>query len=78
VDTGLTTAFLKGHLIKQKPASLRICALVDKPSRRRTAIDIEYTGFTVPNIFIVGYGLDWNEKYRNLPDIYAIQEHGDT
>ncbi len=74
VDTGLTTAFLKKYLIKQKPASLKICTLADKPSRRRTAIDIDYLGITVPDLFIVGYGLDWDEKYRNLPDIYVIQE----
>lgn len=73
VDTGITTSFLLNYLQKKKPASLKLCALTDKPSRRRVTVDIDYLGFTVPNKFIVGYGLDCDEKYRNLPDIY-IQE----
>lgn len=73
VDTGLTTSFLLDYLWKKKPASLKLCALTDKPSRRQIPVTIDYLGFTVPNNFIVGYGLDWDEKFRNLPDIYTLE-----
>lgn len=72
VDTGLTLSFLLDYLRKKKPASLRLCALTDKPSRRQVPVTINYLGFTVPNKFIVGYGIDWNEKFRYLPDICFI------
>jgi len=74
VDTGITTSFLLDYLKKKKPASLKLCALTDKPSRRRVTVPIDYLGFTVPNKFIVGYGLDCDEKYRNLPDIYTQED----
>jgi hypoxanthine phosphoribosyltransferase len=74
VDTGITTTFLLDYLNKQKPASLKLCALTDKPSRRSVTVPIDYLGFTVPNKFVVGYGLDCDEKYRNLPDIYAQED----
>jgi hypoxanthine phosphoribosyltransferase len=74
VDTGLTIAFLLGYLRKKRPSSLKLCALADKPSRRRVPLTIDYLGFTAPNKFLVGYGLDWDEKYRNLPDICVIEE----
>ena len=74
VDTGITVAFLLEYLKKRKPASLRLCALTDKPSRRRVPVSIDYTGLTVPDKFLVGYGLDYNEKYRNLPDICVLEE----
>ena len=74
IDTGRTTAFLLEYLQKKKPASLRLCCLVDKPSRRQVPVTIDYLGFTVPNKFIVGYGIDWNEKFRNLPDICILEE----
>jgi hypoxanthine phosphoribosyltransferase len=74
IDTGLTTAFLCGYLRQKGPASLKLCALTDKPSRHKVAINIDYLGFTVPDKFIVGYGLDWGEKYRNLPDICSVEE----
>ena len=73
VDTGLTTGFLLDYLRKKKPASLKLCALTDKPSRRQTPVTIDYLGFTVPNKFIVGYGIDWDEKFRNLPDICVLE-----
>ncbi len=73
VDTGLTTAFLLDYLGKKRPASLKVCALTDKPSRRRVPVTIDYLGFTVPDKFIVGYGLDWDEKFRNLPDICFME-----
>jgi hypoxanthine phosphoribosyltransferase len=72
VDTGLTIAFLLDYLRKRKPASLKLCALTDKAERRQIPVTIDYLGFTVPNKFIVGYGIDFNEKFRNLPDICAL------
>jgi len=76
IDTGLTTAFVLDYLGKKKPASLKVCALTDKPSRRQTPVNIDYRGLTVPNKFIVGYGLDWDERFRNLPDIYVVENEG--
>lgn len=73
VDTGLTIAFLLDYLQKRKPASLKLCALTDKPSRRRVPVNIDYLGLTVPDKFIVGYGLDWDEKFRYLPDICVLE-----
>jgi hypoxanthine phosphoribosyltransferase len=74
VDTGITVAFLMDYLKKKRPASLALCALLDKPSRRRVSIAIDYLGITVPDRFLVGYGLDFNEKYRNLPDVCVLEE----
>jgi hypoxanthine phosphoribosyltransferase len=74
VDTGITTFFLLEYLKKKKPASLKLCTLTDKPSRRRVPVPIDYLGFTVPNKFIVGYGIDCDEKFRNLPDICVIED----
>ena len=76
IDTGLTTCFLADYLQKQSPASIKLCALIDKPCRRQTPIRIDYSGFTVPDEFLVGYGLDYNEKYRNLADICIIKGKG--
>ncbi len=74
IDSGLTTSFLCDYLRRKEPASLRLCALADKPSRRQIPVRIDYLGFTVPDEFIVGYGIDWNEQYRNLPDICVPEE----
>lgn len=74
VDTGVTVAFLLDYLRKKKPASLKLCALADKPSRRKVPVTIDYLGFTVPNKFIVGYGIDWDEKFRYLPDICVLED----
>ena len=76
VDTGLTTVFLLDYLRKQKPASVKLCTLTDKPSRRQTPVTIDYLGFTVPDKFIVGYGIDCDEKFRNLPDICFLEGEG--
>ena len=73
VDTGHTTRFILDYLREQKPASLKICALTDKPSRRQVPVEIDYLGFTIPNEFIVGYGIDWDERFRNLPDICIVE-----
>ena len=74
IDTGTSLSFLLDYLKKKKPASLKLCALTDKPSRRRLPVKIDYLGLTVPDKFLVGYGLDCDEKYRNLPDIYVLEE----
>ncbi len=74
VDTGITISFLLDYLRKKKPASLKFCSLTDKPSRRQVPISIDYLGFTVPNKFIVGYGLDFNEEFRYLPDICFVED----
>jgi hypoxanthine phosphoribosyltransferase len=73
IDTGLTTQYFVKYLKRKKPASVRLCALTDKPSRHKTDAKIDYLGFTVPDKFIVGYGIDWDEKYRYLPDICYIE-----
>ena len=67
LDSGLTLSYIKGILETKKPSSVRICTLLDKPSRRTAKITADYTGFAIPDEFIVGYGLDYAEKYRNLP-----------
>ncbi|MFC2041050.1 hypoxanthine phosphoribosyltransferase [Chloroflexota bacterium] len=73
VDTGLTTSFLLDYLRRKRPASLKLCALTDKPSRHQVPVNINYLGFTVPDKFLVGYGLDWDENFRNLPDICVLE-----
>lgn len=74
VDTGLTVAYFLGYLRRKKPASLRLCSLLDKPARHRVPVSIDYLGLNVPDRFVVGYGIDWNEKYRYLPDIRVLAE----
>ncbi len=74
IDSGLTSSFLLDTLWSKNPTSLKICSLLDKPSRRQTVVHIDYLGFTVPDIFIVGYGLDFDEQYRYLPDICCLEE----
>ena len=69
LDTGLTLAYLRGLLLQQRPASLKIAALLDKPARRLEKIEADYVGFTLPNHFVVGYGMDFAERYRHLPEI---------
>jgi hypoxanthine phosphoribosyltransferase len=76
IDTGLTVAFFLEHLKQKQPASLKLCALTEKPSRTQVKINIDYLGLTVPDKFIVGYGIDWDEKFRYLPDICAIEDGG--
>jgi hypoxanthine phosphoribosyltransferase len=74
IDTGITVAFLMNYLKNKRPASLALCTLLDKPSRRRVSLTIDYPGITVPDKFLVGYGLDFDEKYRNLSDICVLEE----
>lgn len=74
VDTGLTTGFLLDYLSHRRPLSLKLCALFDKPERRQAPVTIDYLGFAVPNRFLVGYGLDCAQQYRNLPDLWVLEE----
>jgi hypoxanthine phosphoribosyltransferase len=73
VDTGLTLRFLIDYLKKEAPRSVRICALIDKSERREVSIPVDYVGFSIPDGFIVGYGLDFDERYRHLPALYHLQ-----
>lgn len=72
VDSGTTLAHLKEVLATREPASIAICALLSKPERRKTPVDIDYLGFEVPDEFVVGYGLDYAERYRVLPDVRIL------
>lgn len=74
IDTGNTLKNLKKMLLTRNPKSLKIVSLLDKPSRRVVELEGDYVGFTVPNEFVVGYGLDYAEKYRNLPEIGVLKE----
>jgi hypoxanthine phosphoribosyltransferase len=76
VDTGLTLSYLKNILLAHKPKSFRIATLLDKPSRRKQQIEADYVGFRIPDEFVVGYGLDYAEKYRSLPDICVVPREG--
>jgi len=69
LDTGLTLAYLRKLFLQQHPKTLRIATLLDKPSRRIEKIEADYVGFSIPNLFVIGYGMDYGERYRNLPDI---------
>jgi len=76
LDTGLTLSYLKKILLAHQPKSLRIATLLDKPARRKQPIHADYVGFSIPDEFVVGYGLDYAEKYRNLPDICVVPREG--
>jgi hypoxanthine phosphoribosyltransferase len=73
IDTGYTLSRLKPLLQERKPSSLRICTLLDKPSRREADITVDYTGFEIPDEFVVGFGLDYAQRYRNLPYIGRLE-----
>lgn len=73
VDTGLTIKFLLSYLGQRNPASLRVASLLDKPSRRKVEVPVDYRGFEVPDYFVVGNGLDYGEKYRNLREICVLK-----
>ena len=72
VDTGLTTAYAKRYLRRRGASSVKVCAFLDKPSRRVAPVSPDYVGCTVPDVFLVGYGLDFDQRYRSLPDIYIL------
>ena len=72
VDTGLTLKYLSDNILSRKPRSLKICSFLDKPDRRKVDIVPDYCGYSIPDEFVVGYGLDYAEKYRNLPYIAVL------
>ncbi len=72
VDTGLTLRYLRQEFAARHPKDLRVCALLNKPSRRLATVQVEYVGFDIPDEFVVGYGLDYAGRYRNLPCIFAL------
>jgi hypoxanthine phosphoribosyltransferase len=74
VDSGVTLSYLTQVLQQRKPKSLRIATLLDKPDRRLRPVDVKYIGFRIPDEFVVGYGLDYAEDYRNLPDVCVLEE----
>jgi hypoxanthine phosphoribosyltransferase len=74
VDTGLTISYLRENLVTRQPASLKIAALLHKPARTRAPVEIDYLGFTVDDVFIVGYGLDHAQKFRNLPYLAVVTD----
>jgi hypoxanthine phosphoribosyltransferase len=74
VDTGFTLNYLRRHILAREPASLRTVALLDKSARRILPVPLEHRGFTIPDVFVVGYGLDYQARYRNLKDIVAVSD----
>ena len=74
VDSGLTLSYLVRNLESRSPASLEVCALLTKPGRREIEVDVGYVGFEIPNKFVIGYGLDFAERYRNLPYVGVLHE----
>ncbi|MFB3921199.1 MAG: hypoxanthine phosphoribosyltransferase [Terriglobia bacterium] len=74
LDTGHTFEYLRGVLEAHKPRSLKVVTLLDKPSRRARPVHADYVGFTIPDVFVVGYGLDYAQRYRNLPDVRILRE----
>lgn len=74
VDTGLTMAYLRKNLATRGPRSVKLCTLLHKPSRARVETPIDYLGFAIDDVFVVGYGLDWAERYRNLPFLGAVRQ----
>ena len=73
IDTGRTLAYLMEHLKQRKPKSLKLCTLLDRPDRRVSDVKVDYTGFEIPDEFVVGYGLDYDQRYRNLPYVGVIE-----
>lgn len=73
IDTGHTLAYLMEYLEQRRPKSLKLCTLLDKPQRRVSDVRVDYTGFEIPDKFVVGYGLDYDQKYRNLPYVGVIE-----
>jgi hypoxanthine phosphoribosyltransferase len=74
VDTGLTLKFLAENILSRNPKSLKVCCLLDKPSRRKVSVSVDYVGFEIPDEFVVGYGLDYAQKHRNIPYIGVIEK----
>ena len=78
VDTGLTLSYLVKMMLEREPESVRVCALLDKVERRKVEVAVQYTGFVIPDYFVVGYGLDYSGRWRNLPSVHVVvPERGD-
>ena len=75
IDSGLTLSYLVRNLESREPASLEVCALLTKPGRREIDVDVRWVGFEIPNRFVIGYGLDFAERYRNLPYVGVLHDH---
>ena len=75
IDSGLTLSYLVRNLEAREPASLEVCAQLTKPERREIDVDVRYVGFEIPNKFVIGYGLDFAERYRNLPYVGVLHDH---
>jgi hypoxanthine phosphoribosyltransferase len=75
IDSGLTLSYLIRNLESREPATLEVCALLTKPDRREIDVDVRYVGFEIPNRFVIGYGLDFAERYRNLPYVGVLHDH---
>ncbi len=73
IDSGLTLNYVREMLLAREPASLKICTILDKPSRRKTQVKVDYTGFEIPDEFVIGYGLDYAQKHRNLPYVGILK-----
>ncbi|APV44339.1 hypoxanthine phosphoribosyltransferase [Dehalogenimonas formicexedens] len=78
VDTGLCIEAIVEYLSKRDPASVSVCTLMNKPARHQVPVEIAYTGFTIPDKFVVGYGLDFSQRYRHLPEIFTLEEKTDA
>jgi hypoxanthine phosphoribosyltransferase len=74
IDSGLTLSYLMRNLESREPASLEVCALLTKPARREIDVPVRYVGFEIPNRFVIGYGLDFGERYRNLPYVAVLSD----
>ncbi|MCX7773510.1 MAG: hypoxanthine phosphoribosyltransferase [Clostridia bacterium] len=74
IDTGLTLTYLKDLFAAKHCASVKLCTIMDKPSRRKVNLEVDYQGIIIPDKFVIGYGLDYAEKYRNLPDVCVVEE----
>lgn len=78
IDSGITTDFLKKHVLQKRPGSLKTCVFLDKRERRKVEIEADYVGFSIPNKYVVGYGLDYKNKYRNLPYIAVLDVNAES
>ncbi|HEY5649207.1 MAG TPA: hypoxanthine phosphoribosyltransferase [Nitrospiria bacterium] len=74
ISTGMTISYVKKKILSKKPKSLKLCTLLDKPERRKVRTSVKYAGFTIPNKYVVGYGLDYQNRYRNLPYIAVMDQ----
>ncbi|MCK4910082.1 MAG: hypoxanthine phosphoribosyltransferase [Thermodesulfovibrionales bacterium] len=77
VDTGVTLNYIRERLLQKRPRSLKICGLLDKRERREVDVPLDYIGFEIPDVFVVGYGLDYDNKYRNLPYLAVFKKESD-